>query len=170
MSDDTKYNMLSSLPLHRDLASLLGDLTVAWSHAERIMYFAFWVASGTTQSKAFDIYESMSGAKQRLDITIGLFEQDKPDHPKYELLVQQLKRLANCGQFRNEIIHRTWVSDEKGKLFLLDHRMNKRVPKAKAIDEDQIKELLKAIAAACDGLIPLIMDIFPHAFAAAPAD
>jgi hypothetical protein len=166
VSHSPKYNTIAGLPNNRKLAGLLGDLTVAWSHAERIMYFAFWVASGTTQVKAFDIYESMSGPKNRLDITLALFEQDKPDHPKFESLIQQLKRLVACGQIRNELVHRTWVSDQSGNLFLLNHRMTKRVPEAKAVDEAQIEELLKSVAAACDGLLPLIIEIFPQAFSA----
>jgi hypothetical protein len=128
MNDQPSFHTISDLPNNRHLAGLLGDLTVAWSHAERVQYFAFWVASGTSQSKAFDIYETLSGPKVRLDLTLSLFVQDKPDHPKFVSLVEKLKALIACSQLRNELVHRTWVSDTSGNLFLLNHRMTKRVP------------------------------------------
>jgi hypothetical protein len=168
MSQPTGIHTISALDGRRELAALLGDLTVAWSHAERVMYFAFWVASGTRQEKAFDIYESMSGPKARLDLTLSLFEQDRPDHPNFDKIVEKLRAIVACSSLRNEVVHRTWAADDQNNLYLLSHRMTKRVPELKRVDENQIRTLVKTINSSCDGLLELIQQTFPEAFKPVP--
>lgn len=158
------YRTISALPNDRVLAGLLGDLTVAWSHAERMMYFAFWVATGTTQAKAFDIYETLSGPKMRMDLTLSLFEQDRPDHPKFGLLIEKLRAIVAYGQFRNELIHRTWAVNADGEMVLLNHRMSRRQAELKKIDQTSIEDLLRTLASTSDDVLMLTQEIFPDAF------
>jgi hypothetical protein len=158
------FRTLSSLPDRRELAGLLGDLTVAWSHAERVSFFAFWAASGMTQTKAFDVYESLSGPKARMYITLDLLEQDKLDHPSIPALKAKMAEMVDSGRQRNAIVHKTWVVDDQRNLFLIDTRMPKRGAEAEAINEGILLALIKKIHAACDGYIELLMIIYPDVF------
>ncbi len=162
------FRTLSGLVDRRELAALLGDLTVAWSHAERVSFFAFWAASGMTQTKAFDVYESLSGPKARMDITFDLLEQDKLDHPSIAGLKAKMAELVDSGRQRNAIVHRTWVADDQGNLFLIDSRMPKRGPQAAAINEVIVLALIRKIHAACDGYIELLVSIYPNLFQKTP--
>jgi hypothetical protein len=155
---------VSGLPQKRELAALLGDLTVAWSHAERISFFAFWVASGMTQTKAFDVYESLSGAHARMKLTIDLLEQDKLDHPAISQLRKKMSDLVMCGRERNALVHRTWVAAPNGELFLIDNRMPNRAVTAEAVSEASVQTLVQRIHAAADGYIDLLIAIYPDAF------
>lgn len=155
---------VSSLEDLPETAQLLGNLTVAWSHAERVMYFAFWLASGMTQPKAYDVYESISGFKLRQQITLSLLKHDQKAHPKYPELEAAYAELFQCGKVRNELTHRTWVKDDTGALALLDHRMSGGQTTAKAVDDDQLKTLIKTINRACDRFLAVTREIFPHAF------
>jgi hypothetical protein len=161
------FTTISTLDEYPETARLLGTLTVAWSHAERILYLAFWVASETTQQKAFEIYENLSNFRARYDLAITLLKQDQANHPKFPELITNLQTLVHCFQVRNELAHRTWVKSKDGTLALLDHRMNKKVPKLRSIKDDEIRATIKLVNEACDKIVSTIMAIYPHAFTSA---
>jgi hypothetical protein len=158
------FSTISTLDDYPETARLLGTLTVAWSHAERILYFAFWVASETTQQKAFELYETLPNFRARYDLAIALLKQDQANHPKFSDLILSLQTLVQCFQVRNELVHRTWAKSEDGTLALLDHRLNKKVPQLRSIKDDEIRATIKLINESCDKVIKAIMEIYPHAF------
>jgi hypothetical protein len=82
MTDQT-FTTISTLDDYPETARLLGTLTVAWSHAERILYIAFWVASETTQQKAFEVYENLPNFRARYELSITLLKQEQGNHPKF---------------------------------------------------------------------------------------
>lgn len=159
-----QFSTISTLDSSPETARLLGNLTVAWSHAERILYLAFWVASETNQQKAFEIFESMPNFRAQYDLAISLFKQNDADHPKFPALIDHLGKLVQCFQIRNELTHRTWVKSDDGKIGLLDHRLNKKSPKVRIITDTEIAKTIRQINENCDGLLQSIIEIFPEAF------
>jgi hypothetical protein len=161
---EATFTTISTLDDYPETARLLGTLTVAWSHAERVLYLAFWAASETTQQKAFEIYENLANFRARYDLAVTLLKQDQANHPKLPELIAKLQTLIQCFQIRNELVHRTWVRNKDGSLALLDHRINKKVPKLRSIKDDEIRATIKLINATCDNVISIIMGIYPSAF------
>jgi hypothetical protein len=162
------FNTLSSLEDYPETATLLGHLTVAWSHAERVLYLLFWVSSGTTQQKAFDIYESIANFRGRYDLVLRLFQQEKHDHPKVPDLIGHAQTLLQCFSVSNELVHRTWTVTSSGQLGLLDHRMNKKLPQVRAVKNEEIRATIRSINETCDEILKTLVEIYPHAFARAP--
>src|SRR5215216_3253184 len=161
---DESFSTLSSLEEFPETAALLGHLTVAWSHAERTLYFLFWVASGTTQQKAFDIYETIASFRHRYDLALDLFREERQDHPKMPELIASLQTLIQCFSVRNELVHRTWVKASTGELGLLDHRMSKKTAQVRVIRNEEIRDTIKRINGTCDKILSTILEIYPHAF------
>ena len=160
------FTTISTLDDYPETARLLGNLTVAWSHAERVLYLAFWVASETTQQKAFEIYENLPNLQTRYKLAVALLKQDQANHPKLPELIGSLQTLVHCFQIRNELVHRTWVRNKEGTLALLDHRMNKKAPKLRSIRDDEIRATIKSINETSDKVILSMLQIYPNAFAA----
>ena len=158
------FSTISTLDDYPETARLLGTLTVAWSHAERVLYFAFWVASETTQQKAFELFETLPNFRARYDLAIALLRQDQANHPKFSDLIVSLQTLVQCFQIRNELVHRTWAKGQDGTLALLDHRLNKKMPQLRSIKGDEIRTTIKLINESCDKILKTIMEIYPHAF------
>jgi hypothetical protein len=161
---DETFTTLSSLEEFPETAALLGHLTVAWSHAERVLYFLFWVASGTTQQKAFDIYETIASFRNRYDLALDLFREEKQDHPKMSELIVNMQTLINCFSIRNELVHRTWVKATTGELGLLDHRMNKKNAQIRVVRNEEIRDTIRQINGTCDKILETILAIYPNAF------
>lgn len=161
---DLQFTTISTLDGFPETARLLGNLTVSWSHAERILYLAFWVASEATQQKAFEIFESMPNFRARYDLAVTLLKQNETDHPKFPELIERLQTLIQCFQIRNELSHRTWVKSLDGTLALLDHRLNKKAPKLRKIADTEISDTIRLINENCDKIVVAIMQIFPASF------
>ncbi|WP_155831189.1 hypothetical protein [Hyphomicrobium sp. 802] len=159
-----QFSTISSLDEFPETARLLGNLTVSWSHAERAIYLVFWAITGTTQGKAFDIYENITSFRTRYDLTAKLLEESLDEHPKMQDLLSCLNSLIACFQIRNELVHRTWVTYDNKKLGLIDHRMKKKQGQVRSISDKEIRDTIRLINQTCDKIIHAILEIYPHAF------
>lgn len=157
----TTINNLNDRP---ELAKALGNLTVAWSSAERMMYFLFWVSSQTDQSRAYEIYETITSNHTRNDLTKRLLKFNEKSHAKYPDLIEAFNNLLEMQKTRNELVHRTWVIGDDGQLGLLDHRMKAKEPVISVFEESTVVSLVERMNATSSRLINLMQEIYPEAF------
>lgn len=158
------YAVIDSLTSDPGLAQALGDLTIAWAATERSVFFAFWVASGVDQAKAFNIYESMSGPKARGDLIASLFELDKPSHPKFSDLIATIMTINELAKERNDFTHRTWTKNHAGEYALLDARFRRRRAEVRSITVENVRSVAERLRQASSDIMTLVQEIFPSSF------
>jgi hypothetical protein len=124
------YTALEDLSHDPKLAEALGNMVVAWAHAEIMVFCTFARATEIGLNMAMESYYRIPTFESRIKFIRALLSEwntAKFDKDQIDIAVKKLSKLASA---RNHWVHGDWCIDKtKTKTVIFDHRAT---PEAKA--------------------------------------
>lgn len=154
-----KYHSLRNLKHDPELATALGNMVVAWAHAETVLLLTLARVTGASVHMAQAGYYRVPTFESRTKFILGLMAEWHPaaDFDREEILkaVEKLSKLASA---RNGWVHGDWcVAADKSHTVIFDHRTESGSPHrrrpVKAADIRNHNEAVLKRAAELDDLI-----------------
>ena len=119
----SKYYALEDHSHDPKLAEALGNMVIAWAHAEIMVICTFARAANIGLNMAMESYYRIPSFEARVKFTLALlgeWETDKYDRDKIATALEKLSKLAST---RNHWVHGDWcANDDKSETVIFDHR------------------------------------------------
>jgi hypothetical protein len=124
------YRALEDLSHDPKLAEALGNMLVAWAHAEILIICTFARVTGIGLNMALEAYHRISNFESRIKFTLALIPEWRTDKFNKDEIATAVEKLAKLSKVRNHWVHGDWCANAgKTETVVFDHRSPLTSPK-----------------------------------------
>lgn len=123
------YYTLKDLDHAPEIAAALGNMIVAWAHADQMLIFALARISGMTIHMAQDGYHRLPTFEARVKFLKAIADEWQPEDFDKPAILQGIDKLAKLARSRNHWVHGDWCApDDRSSTVVFDMRAKDGTP------------------------------------------
>ena len=126
-----EYTSLRDLKHDPELATALGNMVVAWAHAESTLLLTLARVTGASAHMAQAGYYRIPTFESRTKFILGLMAEWHPPPADFsrEKIIKAVEKLSKLASARNGWVHGDWcVAADKSHTVIFDHRADSESP------------------------------------------
>lgn len=123
------YRALQDLSHDPKLAEALGNMVIAWAHAEIVLFSAFARIAGIGLNMAMEAYHRIPTFESRVKFTLALLGEWKSAKFDKDEIEKAIEKLAKLAKTRNHWVHGDWCADDaRTETVIFNHRAHINSP------------------------------------------
>lgn len=133
----SQYRSIENLSHDPKLAEALGNMVVAWAHAEIMLFSTFARVADIGLNMAMESYARIPTLESKVKFTLALLQEWKTKEFDPTAIAEAVEKLGKLAATRNDWVHGDWCADsEKKTIVVFNHRV--------ALDSARRKKPVKA--------------------------
>ncbi len=154
----TEYQSIENLGHDPKLAEELGNMIVAWAHAELMILSTFARVTGVGLNMAMESYYCIPTFESRTRFTLGLLGEWNTSKYDRDAIRIALNKLAKLARTRNQWVHGDWCTNpDETETVIFNHRAAADSPaRRKPVKAADVRNHCEAVILRADDLGDLI--------------
>jgi hypothetical protein len=160
VSDFAMPNFYALQDLSHDpkLADALGNMVIAWAHAEIVLFSALSRITGIGLNMSMAGYHRIPTFEARVKFILALIPEWKTDRFDKDAITKAIEKLSHLSAARNQWIHGDWCADKAKTLTVIfNHRVSlDSSERRKPVKEADVRNHCEAVKGRAKALSDLI--------------
>jgi hypothetical protein len=155
-----KIHDLANLDHDHELAKALGNMVVAWAHAETALTFTFAAICGIDVNMATIGYHRIPTFEARTKFVRGLITEWTTTKYKKQAIDDAIDKLAALSITRNEWVHGLWcINRDANETMVFNFKREAESGRRKPVKATDVNQHVEAVRRRTNALRKLIPDV-----------